>query len=640
MIIDLRKFAESWVARALLGVIVVSFVITFGYGSLQTNKEVVAKVGDYEILSNQFNRAYQEQIESLRQRFPDNADVLAQQLNLRERVMDELVNRRLLLRAADDMGFRVSESELRDAISGMSGFQVAGKFDFETYKAILRQNNMTPEAFEERRREDLLVQKVQRAMVAGVIVSPAEVDQRYRIESEAVEVDYVFVDPAKFNKAVKSDPDAVKAYYEKNTQDFLQPAQYKVRYFTLGLGQLEKDAEVQPRLVERYYERNLEAEFTTPKRVRASQIMKRLAPNAPEAEAQAKRTELQLALAAARAGQDFTGLVKKYSDDKATKDGDLGLFRKEEMPAEVADTAFTMQPGQISNIIRSPFGLHVIKVTAVQPEVRKPLEAVRKQIEEKLRAERAERKLDLEADRLPQRVQKDGMDPVAQEFKVRVLQSGWIDGTQPLPEVGPSAEIYGRVKGRRVNDVGVMKRNPTQGHVFFQVTEVKDAFTKPLADVRAQVEAKVAENQRRDAALAEAKAAFPKLKGPNDLASYAKTEALPVKTVSVTAMNSNIAGIGANREFQQAAFRLTAAQPYALSIRNNQVHLLHLKRRYFPKPEQEKDTKARLAQQMEQEWKQYFLTTALQQLREKTGVKILIPELLTTPGPAPQERRG
>jgi ATP-dependent Lon protease len=206
--------------------------------------------------------------------------------------------------------------------------------------------------------------------------------------------------------------------------------------------------------------------------------------------------------------------------------------------------------------------------------------------------------------------------------------------------VGPSAELYGRVKGRRVNDVGVVKRNPTQGHVFFQVTEAKEAFTKPLADVRTQVEAKVAEAQRREAALAEAKAAFPKLKATNDLANYAKAEGLATKTASVTATNSNITGIGANREFQQAAFRLTPAQPYALSIRNNQVHLMHLKRRYFPKPEQEKETKARLTQQMEQEWKQYFLTTALQQLREKTGVKVLIPELLTTPAPPPQERRG
>jgi hypothetical protein len=115
-----------------------------------------------------------------------------------------------------------------------------------------------------------------------------------------------------------------------------------------------------------------------------------------------------------------------------------------------------------------------------------------------------------------------------------------------------------------------------------------------------------------------------------------------IKSVNVTATDPNIQEIGPNREFQQAAFRLSQGQPFALSIRNNQVHLLHLKRRYFPKPEKEKETKARarLAQQMEQEWRQYFLASALQQMREKSRVKVLIPEMLVTPAAPPPERRG
>lgn len=631
MIINLRKFAESWAARVLLGIIVLTFVISFGYGTFTASKEVVAKVGSHEILATQFNRAYQEQLDTLRQRFPDNADVLAQQLNLRERVLEELINRRLLLDAARDMGFRVSEQELRDAIAALPGFQVGGKFDFETYQAILRQNGLTPEAFEERKREDLLVQKAQRALVAGVIVSPAEVAQRYRIEAEAVEVEYVYVDPSRFGKAVKVDPEAVQAYYEKNRQDFLQQPQYMLRYFVLTLGQMEKDAEVQPRMVERYYERHLETEFTTPKRVRASQILKRLPSTATDADVAARRKELETVLAAARSGQDFAALARKHSDDKAAKDGDLGWFRKEEMPAEVAEAAFALKAGEVSGIVRSPFGLHILKVTAIEPEVKKPLDAVRKQIEDKLRAERAERKLDLEAERLPARIAKESLEAVAGELKVTVAQTPWFDGTRPLPGIGASAELYGRVKGRRAGETGVLKRNPVQGHIFFQVAEVKEAYTRPLAEVRAQVEERVAEAQRREAALAAAKAVFPTLKSPGDLAQYAKREGFPVKTTTVTATRPNIPEVGANREFQQAAFRLTPAQPYALSIRNNHAHLLRFKRRYFPKPEQERETKDRLALQLEQEWKQYFLEASLRHLREKSGVKILVPELLGTP---------
>jgi peptidyl-prolyl cis-trans isomerase D len=640
MITDLRKFSQSWGAKFILFLVVVPFVISFGYGTFTASKEVVAKVGTFEILVPQFSQTYQEQLDSLRQRFPDNAEIVAQQLNLRERVLDQIVNRRLLLNEAEDLGLRVSENELREAISSMPGFQVNNAFDFGVYQAVLKQNNQAPETFEARLREDLLLQRVQRTLTAGVVVSPSEIDQRYRIAAEAVEADYVYVDPAKF-KPTPAGAEAIQAYYDKHPADFAQPAQYRARYFILSLKQMEEGAEIPPRAVERYYERNLEAEFTTPRRVRASELLKRMPANAPEAEVAAKRKEMETALKAAQAGGDFTALVKKHSDGGGgAKAGDLGFFGKEEMPAAVADAAFALKTGQVSGIISSPFGLHILKVTAVQAEVRKPLAAVRAQIEKKLKAERAERRLELELERLPGRIQKDGLEASAKEFKAVIAETSWFDGTQTLPALGASAELYGRVKGRRANDVGVLKRNPVQGHVFFQVREAKEAFTRPLADVRAQVETRVAEEQRREAALAEAKTAFPALKAPEDLAAYAKKRGFALKTGSVAASSTNIPGVGPNREFQQAAFRLTKQQPFALSILGNQVHLLHLKRRYFPKPGEEKQKKSEIAGQLEQEWRQFYLGAALQRLREKYPVKVLIPELLSTPAPAASPRQG
>ncbi len=623
--------AKSWAVRAILGIVVLTFVISFGYGNFVRTKEVLATVGDHEILVSQFSQQFQDQLELLRRRYPDNAEALAQQLGLRDQVLQQMINRYLMLTAARRLGLQVSEQELRDTVAGQKEFQGGRGFDFETYRAVLRQNDLTPELFESRMQDDLLIRKFQDQLVSGVVVSQAEVDQRYRVESEAVEVEYVTVDPARFDGAVKPDPAAEKAYYTQNRQDFQQIAQYRVKYFVLGIGQLQEAGELNPRAAERYYERNAATEFTTARKVRASHILKRLDRGATPQQAQARRAELEPVLKQARAGADFAGLARKHSDDKAAQGGDLGFFAKEEMPTDFAQAAFSLKVGQVSDIVRTPFGWDIIKVTAEKPEEKKAFAQVRKQIEDKLRTERAEHRLDLETTRLPERIEKEGIEAVAKPFQAAVQETDWLDGTQTLKGLGSTAELYGRLKGRREKAVGSLHRNPVQGNVFFQITAVKDAFTKPFEQVQPQVAARVAQEQRRAAALAEAKAEYAKLKTAADFAAYAKRRGLKTAGATFTVVDSTVPGLGANREFQRAAFHLSAQTPVGISITGNQAWLLRFKRRLTSHPAQEARRKEEIAQQLQRDGEQYFIATELAQLRDRAQVKILIPELLTSP---------
>src|SRR3990172_3278720 len=146
MLTTLRNNAQSWIIKVVLGIIVVTFVISFGVvNSITNRKEVIVKVGDTEILVTEYMRQYQEELDRLRQRFPDNAEALAAQLNLRQQVLDRMVDRHLLLTAAARQGLIVTEDEVKDAVKAQAAFQVGGRFDFETYRQILVQNNMTPE---------------------------------------------------------------------------------------------------------------------------------------------------------------------------------------------------------------------------------------------------------------------------------------------------------------------------------------------------------------------------------------------------------------------------------------------------------------------------------------------------------------
>ncbi len=354
MLTALRRSAQSWIIKVLLGMLAVVFVISFGVGTFTNPKEVLVEIDSHEIMVSEFRRTYEIELDRLRQRFPDNAEVLASQLNLRDQVLQRMINRYLMLREAAARGLTVTEDELKETLTSRTDFQVDGRFDYETYRQILQQQRLTPAGYENQLREDLLLGKHQRNLTVGVIVGAPQIEQRYRIRNERVEVDYIYADPDKVKLDKRPTLEAQQAHYKSHPDRFTQPARFQIRYFNLSLSLLEPDAQVRPRAVERYYERNLESEFSTPKRVRASHILKRL-PQEADADREAKvRAEMEAILASARAGEDFAGLARTHSEDLSKeKGGDLGVFNRDDMVPEFADAAFSLPAGGISGLVRS-----------------------------------------------------------------------------------------------------------------------------------------------------------------------------------------------------------------------------------------------------------------------------------------------
>ncbi|MBI3992714.1 MAG: SurA N-terminal domain-containing protein, partial [Candidatus Lambdaproteobacteria bacterium] len=487
MITFLRRHAQSWFIKILLSIIVVTFIISFGIGTFSNPKEVLVKIGRHEVLVQEYMDAYQRELERLKERFPGNAEELAKQINLRRQVYENLVNRRLILLSAPGRGLIATDTEVRAAVRSQPGFQAGGRFDANVYATVLRQNGMTPFIYEGRVREDLVVQKFQRNLFAGVVVGEPEVERRFRINNEKVSVDYVYVDPARFVRTATVSDDELKTYYDAHQEQFRQPLQYKLRFFVLGTRTLLPQVELRERAVERFYERNRDTRFTKLGRVRARHILKKFPADGTPEQEQAITRDLAGLRAQTMSGADFGGLARKHSEDaSAAKGGDLGFFEHDEMLPGFADAAFAMEPGQISDVVRTQFGFHLIQVLEREPKVVRPLEAVRAEIEADLKNERAERKLDLEAERAPQRMEKDGIEAAAKEFGAALQSTDWFDGTGELPGIGSAAALYGQLRNAAVGHAGVLRRNPVQGHVFFQVAERKDAFVKPLEAVRQQ----------------------------------------------------------------------------------------------------------------------------------------------------------
>lgn len=629
MLTAIRNHAQSWFIKVLLGIIVLTFVISFGIGTFSGTKEVLVRLGNHEILVSDFTRQYQNALENLRQQYPDNADTIAEQTNLRPQVYNQMVNRYLMLKEARAQGFAVTKDELQNAIRAQSMFHVDGNFDFNTYRTILSRNDFTPESYEARMDSDLLLGKYERNLLSGVTVSKSEVEQRYRMENEEVTLDYVFVDPERFAPGVQVTSEEERVYYEENTARFMNPGQFRVRYLVLSLEHLLERVKLPKRATKRYYERHREEEFSTATRIRASHILKRIDPAAPDEDKQAIRAEMEEILAKARAGEDFAALAKAHSED-LTKDkgGDLGFFRQGDMVPAFEDAAFALDVGGISDIVSSPFGLHIVRVTAIEPGEQQAFESVQAQIVERLMEERAQHKLDLEAERLPQRIQRDGMEAVAANLAVDIRESGWFDGTGALDGLGPSLELYSQMLTLEVEDSGVWERNPVLGHVFYQVTDKREPMPRAFEEVQRKVRGLLLARKRIEAAATAAEEAFEELKAPGGLEAIAEGHGVPVLNATISASKNTVPGIGPNPDFFRTGFSLTEEAPYGLSTSQGKSYLVRLESRAIPERQDMESLKRQLHSRLKSEWDQYFLQKEYERLKSLVEIEVVAPEYI------------
>ena len=641
MLTSMRKAAETWLIKGLLFMIVITFVSAYGYNFLFDQKSVLVKVGNVEIMVNEFQRRYQKEMERYRERFGENADLVAAQSNLREQIYNGMVARQLMLQEAARRGVIVTSEEVRKVVLENPGFQSNGRFDFAVYQQVLENNQLNPGLYEKLVEEDLLVARQQQGFLTGLIVGKPQVEERYHLENERVEVEYFQVDPARFTNVTAPDEAALKTHYEKNPNAYMQAEQYNLSYFILTLPDMEKGAEVNERAIQRYYERAVETEFTTPKRVRASHILKRVPQDAtPEVQEKARKA-MEGVLAEAKAGKDFAALARQHSEDfSKDKGGDLGFFKSEEMLPPFSAAAFSLKKGEISGLVRTNFGFHIIKVADIENEVRQPLDAVRAEIERKLKSERGERRMEVELQRMPSRIATEGLDAVAASFGKTKEETGLFDNLTVHRQLGSLRTLHSQLKSKKKSEAGVWKRNPLQGHVFYQLKEKKESLLKPLNEVRREITEQVLEERRREAAMAEARKVFPELKTAADFADYAKKKGFQVKTVSFTAVDRSIEGVGSNHEFQRTAFALAAEKPIGVSIKDNQAHLLRFKRRFIADADKSETKKTEINQQIENELGQYILDREIQRLKQKSDVKLLTPEILESPLPSPAPRRS
>jgi peptidyl-prolyl cis-trans isomerase D len=387
----LRKYSTSTGIKILYGVLAALFVI-WGVGSVGGARvDVVARVygetinrRDLERTTAVLRRRYEEMLKG-----NFSAD-LARSLDLRGRALDQLVDEALLRHEAERLGVTVSEAELVEAITKMPELQDNGRFNRDRLESALSYQKDRGE-FETEIRRSILFQRLNALVTDGVQVPDGEIEDRYRRDREQVDLAFVRIAAADLEKTASLSDDDLQKYVTDHADRYRVPARVRARYAAYRAADFAAQVAPTDGEVAEYYELHKDDRFTQPEQVRAGHILVKLAPDADEPAKAAAHKKANDLLAKVKAGSDFAALAVKHSDDpgSAPGGGDLGLFPRGRMAPEFERAAFALEPGAVSDVVESPFGLHIIKVEEHQAGGVQALDGVRDQIVTTIRTERA-----------------------------------------------------------------------------------------------------------------------------------------------------------------------------------------------------------------------------------------------------------
>ena len=630
MIQELREYSNNIFFKLLMGVIAVTFVLSFGVGGFfGDRKEVVAKVNDQEILLKEYREAYQNRLGALQQQFGENAEQFAEQLNLRQQVFNQLIDRHLLLTDAAELNLVATDLELQDYIRKQPFFQQNGQFDYDTYETVLSQNRIVRHEYEASLRADILLTKKQQLLGTGLVISDNEVEQTFRRNFEKIEVEYVYFDPQVFVEKTTAEDAELRKYLQDNPQNFQTLNKFRMEYFTISADYYQDNVKVREREVRRYYKKYTD-NYVTPPEVKARHILLKLVPDAPENEQQEKRDQLNKLLAEIKAGSSFEELAKKHSEDGTSADGgDLGWFKPGEMVPAFESAAFALEAGQVSEIVQSPFGLHLIKVEERKDEITKSLDEAREEITLILAESRAQKRLEEDLDRLAG-LAGEAFTDEAQKLNKEVLNAEWFDRTEVIPGLGSAAALVPELVSRKAGEMGVWKRNPVLGHVIYRLTETKIPETRLFEDAKEDVFKAVRLEKAKTVALESAKKALTQLEAGTKLNKLVKKHGLKTETLEFTANTRFLPNIGDNTEFRKVGLHLNENSLFGLSIDGNRADLILFKKRSLSEDkalEQKDKVRAQLLQNM----RQALLSKELKRLRDSATIEVINP-VFGTPG--------
>jgi len=494
MLDSIRSVAKGWVGKALLALITIPFAL-FGidsYLSQAGNNVAIDKVGNSEISLQDYSNALQ----NLRNRLQSEGKVDQAELDRPEvkiMVLNQLINQQLLDKEIKDANYAISDAQLATYITGMPTFQKDGKFSQELYDQLLQENRISPKKFEASIRADLLSQQAQDGITKLGFISNTRANDTLKLLNQKRVVSVAEIKTKDFVDQVKIEPAQVKAYYEQHKDKLRTPEQVKIEFLLLSASALVPTITVNDDEVKKFYDENA-AKFQGDEQRRASHILIGFGTNATAEQKQAAKDKAEQLLAAIKKNPKlFEELATKNSQDpgSAAKGGDLGSFGRGAMVKPFEDAAFAMKMNQVSDVVESEFGYHIIKLTEISGQSA-DFASLKTQIKGELIFQKAQALFVEKAESFSNTVyeQSDSLLPAAKAFGGQVQTSDWST-REDMAKFFKSDKFVNAVfsteslKERRNTEAVEVSANNL---VAARVVDYKPSAPKPFEEVKAGIE--------------------------------------------------------------------------------------------------------------------------------------------------------
>lgn len=538
MLEKIREGSQGPAAKIVLGLVILSFALAGIGGYLgQTTEQPVAEVNGVKISQTKFSRAYSNERARLEQQFGEYFAQIAADPNymaqIRQGVVDQLVQQELQTQLAKELGLRVSDEQVKKAIVEMPYFQIGGEFSNDRYLQVIRQMNFQPDSFREYLRDEMTRAQLISAVAGTDFVLKNELQQSIALQQQTRAIDYAVLSKELVKDEVSVSDEEVQNYYDLNQTQFQAPELVAVNYIELKAEDLAPAEPVTEEALKTYYEEQ-KNQYLEPERRRVSHILV----DASE-DAEAAKQKADEILAELNNGADFAVVAEEKSDDVVSAElgGDLDWIERDMMDPAFEDAAFALAAvGDVSEVVESEFGFHIIKLTDIQRQQAQSFEDVK----DNLRAE-LEKAAKIDAFYQKQtRVAElafemaDSLQDAAEAAGVEIKSTELVSRNalpEPLNSPAISNTIFTpELLEDRVNSE-VLEVAP-EHIVVVRVAEHKAAATKPLEEVSAQIKMQLS-NEKASTLIAEkAQSLFEQLQGSSTLAEIAKAQNIEVKSVT------------------------------------------------------------------------------------------------------------
>lgn len=629
MLDAIRQSASSWGVKILFGIIILVFMF-WGVGSFTGSKtQVVATVNERPILVQTFQRAQERAVENMRQRNPEVSQEELRAMGLSRQVLESLVAEELLAEKASKLGVTVSDVELRQKINQLPYFQnESGQFDPDLYRRILSSQHIPIAEFEEDMRRSIVSEKLQGYVTYPAQASEDEARELFEYSREKRTLQYLMVEDNAYAEQVNATDEEIAAFYEEHKEDFSVPVRLSFSYLPFTPTALASKVDVPEEYLREEYEARKD-QYMQPERVKARHILIEVEEGASEPAVEQAKREIETArMRIVEVGEDFATVAMEVSEGPSSvSGGDLGWFTRGQMVGAFEDVAFSLEPGTVSEPVRTPFGYHIILVEEREDEHVTPFEDAKDDLKLAIAQDRA---TDLISNLLDVALEQiyagQSLESVASDLNMELRSTD-------EPQTRDEAQMLLALENEAVERLFSMEEGQetdtplesADGYILASVEKRLPPDYQPLDEVREVIVSRIKRNKAEEMAKTEAER----------LAEQVQESGVPAELADELQISNPfdrqglIEGLGMNQELTQQAFAAEQGEwlPGAWALKDGYI-VANLYGITPPTDEQWATEKAMWMDFIGESKKEELFRAFLNDLQEKAEVLVYQPELL------------